>query len=248
MKFDWSRRRVLYGGLIVVPAAMCGSIAQAQAHDGCWVGEDRLHSQAPGQTTNPLDDEIIARSGIEGLDLALLQTLVRLSNLFGVLPGFVFYREPGQPNAKATNRDLTGSRPDGTVMLGIKLVRELLALELHPDAAVVAVCAHEFAHILSYSNGMIDRLRPTGASQLRAEQFADYMAGYFAGRRRLDKPDFPAVVFATTTQMYGGSTHGTPDQRSSAVQEGYLSAYLRHLEPQAATVRALDYALAIPVG
>ncbi|WP_433965180.1 hypothetical protein [Tunturiibacter gelidiferens] len=129
-------------------------------------------------------------------------------------------------------------------MLGLKLLKELLALPEHPDAAVVAVCAHEFAHIVSYSNGYISQLTPTPqSSPFRAEQFADYMAGYFAGRRKLDRPDFPAAVFATTTGMYGGYTHGNAKQRGDAVQEGFLCAYRRKLEPQAAIKRALQFAL-----
>jgi hypothetical protein len=241
MSIDWSRRQILFGGLLsILPSAMCVSLAHGQTYDGCWVEQNKINDQTGGV----VGDELIPNSGIDGLDLALVQTLEVLSTMFGVLPGFVYYRERGEPNAKATNVNLTKSRPDGTVMLGLRLVRDLLKLKTYPDAAVVAVCAHEFAHILSYSNGMISQLQPSGAPPFRAEQFADYMAGYFAGRRKLDQPAFPAVVFATTTQMYGGLTHGTAEQRSSAVQEGFLCAYVRKLEPQAATLRALNYALA----
>ena len=69
------------------------------------------------------------------------------------------------------------------------------------------------------------------------------MAGYFAGRRKLQHHSFPAAVFATTTSMYGGPTHGTSEQRGNAVQEGFLCAYVRKAEPQAAAQRALQFAL-----
>ena len=59
----------------------------------------------------------------------------------------------------------------------------------------------------------------------------------------MDRPDFPAAVFATTTGMYGGYTHGNAKQRGDAVQEGFLCAYTRKLEPQAAIQRALQFAL-----
>jgi hypothetical protein len=186
----------------------------------------------------------VFKSGVEGLEGALVRTLDMLSSMFGILPGFAYFHEKDEANAKATSVDLLKDRPDGTVLLGLKLLHNLLALP-ERDAGVIAVCAHEFAHIVSYSNGYISQLTPTaGSSPFRAEQFADYMAGYFAGRRKFEQPDFPAAVFATTTSMYGGTTHGNAQQRGNAVQEGFLCAFLRKLEPQAAIRRALQFAMA----
>jgi len=237
---DWSRRQVMCGGLLtVLQCAICGTSAHAEEYEGCWVGGSAVSDKSSSGDFSNLK----MNSGIDNFDLALVRTLDMLSDMFGVLPGFAFYEEPGAPDSRATNRDLTGKRPDGTVMIGMKLVRQLLALPEYPDAAIVAVCAHEFAHILSYSNGMIAQLSvPGNRSPIRAEQFADYMAGYFAGRRKLSQPTFPAVVFATTVQMYGTGTHGTPEQRSNAVESGFLTAWIRRLEPQAATRRAVEYA------
>ena len=245
---DWVNRRVVLGGLLaIIPAYACRAFSQSGGHSGCWFGP-------PHGKTSSFDDSsigdiaeggLVFKSGVDGLESALIQTLDMLSTMFGVLPGFAYFHEKGEPNALATSYDLTKKRPDGTVLLGLKLLRELLALQESPDAAVVAVCAHEFAHVVASSSGYIDaQLKPNSeSSPFRSEQFADYMAGYFAGRRKLDRHDFPAAVFATTTGMYGGSTHGTSEQRSNAVQEGFLCAYLRQLEPQKAIQRALDFAL-----
>jgi predicted metalloprotease len=91
---------------------------------------------------------------------------------------------------------------------------------------------------------MIGQLSPASTtSPFRAEQFADYMAGYYAGRRKLDDSDFPAVIFAHTTSLYGGGDHGTADQRGNAVQEGFLCAYYRKSEAIDAAQRALSFSL-----
>lgn len=187
--------------------------------------------------------DLVERSGVDGLEGALLHTLDHLSEMFGVLPGFSFYRERAEPNAKATSYDLLNNRPDGTVLFGTRLVRTLLDLPKDGDAAVVSVCAHEFAHVLSYSNGMYATLRPAGSTPFKAEQFADFMAGYYAGRRKLADASFPAVVFASSVSKYGGGTHGTSEQRAMAVEEGFLTAFTRKLEPTLAAQRALSFAM-----
>jgi hypothetical protein len=245
---DWVNRRVVLGGLLsIIPAYACRSFAQSTEYGGCWVGPSRgkASNYANSGVTDITGEALVYKSGVDGLELALVQTLDMLSGMFGVLPGFAYYREKDEPNAKATSFDLLKDRPDGTVLLGLKLLKDLRALPESPDAGVIAVCAHEFAHIVSYSNGYISQLTPTPhSSPFRAEQFADYMAGYFAGKRKLERPNFPAAVFATTTGMYGGSTHGNAEQRGNAVQEGFLCAYRRNLEPQKAIKRALEFALA----
>lgn len=211
---------------------------------GCWIPNTSAVSFMD-QHENGADliHELVERSGIEGLESALVLTLDHLREMFGILPGFSFYRERGSPNAKAMSIDLLGNRSDGTVLFGLQLLRSLLDLPRDGDAAIVSVCAHEFAHILSYSNGMYDTLRPPEASAFRSEQFADFMSGYYAGRRKLADDDFPAVVFASAVSRYGGGDHGTSQQRSLAVEEGFLAAYVRKLEPASASRHALSFSM-----
>jgi hypothetical protein len=250
MTVDWFRRRVLFGGLLtVVPLSVCPRCAKAQEYSGCWIDESSTHTFLNNhQSGQSLGAEVlVSKSGIDDLEGALVETLDMLSVMFGILPGFSYYRENDAPNAKATSHNFMKNRSDGTVLFGLKLLKNLLDLPVYRDTAIVAVCAHEFAHILSYSNGMIAQLSPPGnKSPLRSEQFADYMAGYFAGRRKLVKSNFHAEAFAVTTGMYGGGTHGTSKQREDAVKEGFLTAYYRKLEPQLASQRALTFALAGP--
>jgi hypothetical protein len=247
MTIDWSRRRLLLGGLLtVVPLSVCPSCAKAQEYSGCWTDDSSTQNLVGDhQSGQSAGEALVSKSGIDNLEEALVETLNMLSGLFGILPGFSYYRENGAPNAKATSYNFMKNRSDGTVLLGLKLLKNLLDLPENRDTAIVAVCAHEFAHILSYSNGMIDQLSPPGSkSSFRSEQFADYMAGYFAGRRKLLKSDFHAEAFAVTIGMYGDDTHGTAEERENAVKEGFLTAYYRKLEPQHASKRALTFALA----
>jgi hypothetical protein len=188
-------------------------------------------------------EPIEPRSGNSSLDRALAQSLATISREFGVLPGFAYYTEQSHMNALAMSEKRL-DHADGTVLFGLKLLRYLLGRE-RPDAAIIAVCAHEFGHILSYKNGMIRQLDPSGGRQpFRAEQFADFMAGYFAGRRKLVHSDFPAAVFAVTQNSFGGGSHGTPQQRGLAVQEGFLTAYQKRLEGSLAVQAGFNFAIA----
>ena len=172
----------------------------------------------------------------------MAQALGKLSRLFGVLPGFCYYDDGTQGNALATGEQLL-DRSDGTVMFGLSFLRELLSRPQHGDASIVAVCAHEYGHIVSYKYGQYEQLRTGGT--FRVEQFADYFAGYYAGNRKLERPDFPAVVFATTQRSFGGGgDHGTGEQRGEAVQAGFLAAYQQRLTP----AQARDAGLAFCMG
>lgn len=228
-----TRRTLIGGSVVTVLSSLCGcgrAIAQdAEDDHGCWLPRgsagDILRRASPPRVFSEGDEPMESRSGNSTLDRALARGLATISKTFGVLPGFAYYREQRGINARASPENLL-QRTDGTVVFGLGMLSYLLQ-KPHADAAILAVCAHEFGHILSYKNGMIDQLATGGA--FRAEQFADFMAGYFAGSRRLINPDYPAVVFATTQNAFGGGDHGTGEQRGEAVQTGYLAAYQKRL-------------------
>lgn len=246
-----TRRQAAFGGaLTLITAKMSCPSALAQiGGPGCWAGsqdEVTLFSKRGSQLAIP---KIVYDAPKYDIELALLQTLNDLHQRFGVLPGFAFFEENGSPNALASSIDFLGqsdpsnSRPDGTVLLGLNLLDQLMGFDIHPDAAVVAVCAHEFGHILSFRNGMIRELKPNkDTSPFRAEQFADFISGYYAGVRKLEDPDFPAVVFTHAIETYGGGAHGTSIQRTEAVMEGFKQAYYAKLQPVAGAAKGLEYA------
>lgn len=188
-----------------------------------------------------------SRSGDRYLDFALAQTLAKLSHTFGVLPGFSYYHEidEGDYNALATKEALL-DRTDGTVLFGLGMLGHLLRLSEKPDAAIVAVCAHEFGHLAAMRRGEMRRLAPDPTNPFRAEQHADFMSGFFAGLRSLEYPDYPAMIFATTFRSLGGAirgTHGTRDERGLAVAAGFTAAKEQRLSVVDGLDQAYRYAM-----
>ncbi|MFZ5746137.1 MAG: metalloprotease [Pseudomonadota bacterium] len=244
-----TRREVVLGGALTVLHATCAcGVAHAQGSvAGCWIPQD----QASGYIARATDARVYAngsermepRSGNAALDRALAQALAKIARTFEVLPAFTYLDDGNQPNAYATAEAML-DRTDGTVMFGLGFLKMLLARPERPDASIVAVCAHEFGHILSYKNGMIRQLAPTRGAPFRGEQFADFMAGYFAGTRKLEHADYPAVVFATTQRYFGGGDHGSGEQRGAAVQAGFLAGYQRRMSIGDAQQTGFNYAMA----
>lgn len=247
-----SRRRVVLNGLLtVIGGSCCARLAASTqpGHNGCWLAPDQaqpyfatareVHAYQNG------NERIEPRSGNSALDRALVQSLARLTNLLGVLPGFAYFDDSTRSNAKATNAPLL-DRTDGTVLFGLRLLQECLARPSNGDASIVAICAHEYGHILSFNNGMISTLDPPGSGDqgvFRAEQFADYIAGYYAGTRKRQNSDYPAVAFAITQRSFGGGDHGTGEQRGEAVEAGFLAAYQHRLEPTQAFQDGLQFSM-----
>lgn len=245
------RRQLVLGGLLtVLHGACCSMHAQAQplntGSGGCWlVGEDANAALRKATQVNSFEsgtEQMEPRSGNSALDKALARSLANISRTFNVLPGFTYYDDSGSPNAQATSRVLLGNT-DGTVLFGLAMLREVLRRPSNPDASIVAICAHEFGHILSYKNGMIQQLNPPGDGPFRGEQFADYMAGYFAGSRKLVSPSYPAVAFAVTQRDFGGGDHGSGLQRGQAVERGFIDAFQRRLTIGQAEQEALTFAM-----
>src|SRR5262249_46534616 len=162
-------------------------------------------------------------------DSALAQTLSRLTDLFGVLPGFCYYDDHDGPNAYATGATKL-ARADGTVLYGKRRLRNDLAKRESPEVEVAATCAHEFVHIVQFKHKLIARLNYGRSDVKRSELHADFLAGYFAGARKLQKAGYPAAVYATNGYADGDSSngrnhHGTPEERAAAVVRGFETAY-----------------------
>lgn len=218
---------------ILACAARCSHAAVARPQDpGCCIPAGRaqpfLARAAGAQVFSTGNEKLVRGSGSSQLDYALAQTLSMLSKRFGVLPAFSYYEEAeGEgANARATERRLL-DRTDGTVLLGLSMLSQLLQSTSHRDAAIVAVCAHEFGHVVAIKRGLQGKLVADPGSPFRGEQFADYMSGFFAGLRQLEEPEFPAVAFAATMRDLGGDvrgTHGTRMERGRAVVEGFKAA------------------------
>jgi hypothetical protein len=234
-----SRRDTVLGGLLTIGWTAAPCVCQAQAprttrRFGCMLGHDEAEPFFATSTEHQLfvtgNEEVIAKSGDREFDFALAQTLSRLAETFQVLPGFAYFDDFEKPNAYATNRKRM-DRADGTVLFGLNYLKRWLAQPESPDAAVAGVCAHEFGHIVQYKYGLDKVLNAGQPTVKRVELHADFLAGYFAGTRKLQKPDYPAAVIAA--QKYAGGNflvndrlhHGTPDERANAVVRGFEVAY-----------------------
>jgi hypothetical protein len=254
------RREVLTGGLVSLfwGAHACRHCAAQERRQnpvlGCAIPPERAGRFFGSASESRLyvtgREPMIPRSGDRDFDFALAQTLARLSTAFDVRPGFAYFDDFDAMNAYATSA-VRSNGPDGTVLFGERLLRHLMRALEHPDAAVAAVCAHEFAHILQFKRQLDRPLMRPGSSVRRVELQADFFAGYFAGLRRRERPDFPAAVFAATKHAMGDDRihdpqhHGTPDERGQAVVRGFDAGFRQgHGLPQAIEA-AVAYARAL---
>jgi hypothetical protein len=225
-----TKREALLGGLVTIVTASVSNVCFGQSHSvaGCVLSAADAQSFVGNVSTQlQLPERLIGHSGNNDFDYALAQTLSKLSDVFGVLPGFAYYNVNSY-NALATSRRLA-SNIDGTILFGRDLLFTLLAKLENPDAAVAAVCAHEFGHIVQFKNGLaLTRNQPTVK---RAELHADFLAGFYAGQRKLERSDFPAAVFAATQEQMGDyaftdrNHHGRPNERAAAIVRGFEVAY-----------------------
>jgi len=229
-----SRREVVLGGLLAVGFVPTCACAQSETF-GCVISDARivsmLGSRPPAFAFNIDNDMVENGSGNKDFDRALAITLAKISERFNILPGFAFFGEGNEgPNAFASQSRRLG-RSDGSVVFGKAMFNLLMRSADHPEVGVAAVCSHEFGHILQFRMGLQNRLVGPDRRVKRLELHADYLAGYFAGLRKKERPDFPAAVFALTQYNFGDTLytnvdhHGTPDERGQAVVAGFEAAY-----------------------
>jgi hypothetical protein len=245
-----NRRMVILGGvlqIVSIPSAFC-----QDRYFGCLISNQQTQSQLRGATQfGYSSDATMGSSGDKNLDLALAHSLAYLSDSFSVLPGFAFLDDVSGPNAYASLSNALG-RADGSVMLGIRLLNKLLQEPEAPDAQIAAVCAHEFGHICQFKHNVISILEKGYRTAKRVELHADYLAGAFAGLRRLQKSDFPAAVVALAQFNVGDHQkdhpdhHGTPEERGQAVVQGYKATFERREDFITTFWKGVEYARYIP--
>lgn len=229
-----TRREVVLGGALTIVFGSAQSACTRTGYSGgCLLSADAAGPLlgAPNTLHAGVEDgKVMPRFGNRELDYALAQTLGMLVDTFKVFPKFAFLGNFEILNAYATPGSFF-SQTDGTVLFGMGLLNALFSWDNHPEIAVATICAHEFGHIVQFKNGLINRLQGSASTMQPVELHADFLAGYFAGIRKLARPSFPALVFATTQFRFGdydfGSPehHGTPDQRAAAIVRGFQAAY-----------------------
>lgn len=224
-------RRQLFATAAAPVLCTCRAWAQRIAPRGCVLTAeeaDRLEPVA-AQLSPPGLSTPIPHSSDRLFDRALAQSLYRLSEVLAVVPGFGFYDDYDGPNAYALPQPRLGG-VDGTVLFGLRFLEMLRRVPENPEVGVLAVCAHEFGHILQFKHGLWRSLVSKTSSK-RLELQADYFSGYFTGTRRLERPAFPAAHAALAhfrmgdTAFNSANHHGTPDERGAAFVRGYEVAF-----------------------
>jgi hypothetical protein len=172
---------------------------------------------------------------LPALDRGLTNEVLMMRSVFGADPDVYYYSDELSPNAFAAREQLGGHpAPDGTIGLGITLCQSLLRRYSGPssysqgDHAVVAVLAHEFAHILQFKKGL--QTSPVRRMELQA----DFLAGCYMAGRAIDLWRWDvANMQQAAEQMFSigdfnfnnPGHHGTPPQRLDAYLGGARLAF-----------------------
>lgn len=244
-----TRRMVLLGGLLTIVFGYCkASDSVHQSHGGCVLNVDDADKYLSNANVLSFsnDDVPIIKTNNADFNRALAVALSNISRTFEVLPGFAFFDDSSSQNAYATPL-VKLNRTDGTVMFGMGMLNKLMQTDEHPSIAVTAVCAHEFGHILQFKHGLINEVNAGQSTVKRSELQADYLAGFYAGVKKLQTPTYAAVVFAKTMNSFGDTAfndrghHGTPEERAGAIRAGFNLAFRERKGLDEAIQQSVDY-------
>lgn len=170
---------------------------------------------------------ILSGTGTPSIDRALVQELQAQSSFFRVRPAFYVYSS-GIQNAMATP-EIFPSTPetDGTVLYHLDLLTEHLNSAHYGGSIVAGVIAHEFAHILQFSEpGLYERLLDRHGTVKFLELHADFIAGYYMGTKFGDRPQDLETLSRKIFELGDNNFtnighHGTPQERHVALRSGF---------------------------
>jgi predicted metalloprotease len=118
----------------------------------------------------------------------------------------------------------------GTVLFGRAMLKKALADTANGDMFVMGICAHEFGHIVQYSSGVRTRLTANQQTGKLLELHADFLAGHYIGLRNEKYSPSELVALGRSWQGIGDTAytdpthHGTPEERLSAMEQGFRIA------------------------
>lgn len=168
--------------------------------------------------------------GDRGVDKLSYDEVNVLTRYFGLSPAFVFFDDSQAPNALATPEQINPQYDDGSVLLGITLLRHIRGKGPYADAAQVAIMAHEWGHIMQFSQNLF----VGGRNQ---ELHADILSGWYLGAkyRWFEDRGMRADARGAAQQLYevgdrnfnDPNHHGTPEQRVTAGTIGFDMGYQR---------------------
>ena len=180
-----------------------------------------------------------------------------IGNILMLRPGFGFYGGEDSTNAYATPRNIFEDSRDGTIILGLNLVKnEIKKGPYSWQGAITFIHAHEFAHIAQYNYDYNEG--PTPLKELHADAMGGLIMGHLvmtkvlmerrlpwrirllrAERRRREIVHAAQSIFSFGDYKFNNPNHhGTPRQRLKAFKIGYK--FLFRKRGQITTDRALQ--------
>ena len=239
-----SRRSATRLGLAALGTLATARLAPARAEgrigldpiQGCCLWGPAFSRYVSGVLLERSSNPAAETTGIRRFDLALGTALNEMASLFQVRPGFGFFDGEYSDNAFAQPEVLLPGTSFGTVSVGRALLRNALYRSADDDLAALTICAHEFAHIAQYRYRCVERLQRGERTKRRLELHADFLAGFYLGRRRFDyRPAQLRNVVQTFMQL--GDTnftevehHGTPLERAAALDAGFRMGRARDFQ------------------
>lgn len=239
-----SRRSVLTGAAALSAAGICGVQAKAAGPmGGCFISPADFNAIRSSQAFNGSAAKLFDRdkhlrtTGDKAMDKALDATIKKLSDLFGQVPAFGFYRESDYPgvgaeNAFATTENTAIPGTWGTVAFGTTLFEREMNKFDATGSTIVAVIAHEFAHIWAFRRGVMDDLNAGQPTVKRSELHADYLAGFFLGMRKRANSAIKLQAAGDLFHRLGDNNfnssnhHGTSTERVAAAERGFRTGYV----------------------
>jgi hypothetical protein len=188
---------------------------------------------------------ILRSTGNHTLDIAFDRALKRISDTFGVTPGFGFYDDSDSPNAWAMPRSLI-PQTAGTILFGRQLFSTLLDID-DSGISIIQVSAHEFGHIQQYASGKYEQIGAAQPTSKRIELHADFVSGYYLGLLKVGHPD--ASLWKAGQKIYefgdygynNPRHHGTPEQRVMSAEAGFKLSYFQKKDFDYAFRAGIDY-------
>ncbi len=169
----------------------------------------------------PTRDEFFEDTGNAEIDRAIQREMASLRERFGVTPDVRILDDRPSPQAWASLSSIA-PKTLGTIALGRRLLREQVYVGDHAAIALAGIMAHECSHIVQWQRGS----RLVGRER---ELHADYLAGWYLGRRagkdfksRRKVRAFAKTLFAKGDHAFASPHHhGTPHERSASFLLGF---------------------------
>lgn len=232
------------------------SLASTPLSQGCFLtkeGYENYRSQRQpvfAVTENLLGSRSSPSTGNFEVDLQLNRAIKTAADILGVNPTFTFFdpdRLRGENELKGMNAFAwpVGILPGTVGLVGFGIMRFRSELYAYDDTGTTVMCiiAHEFGHCIQF-----ERNYWSDVKGLRCEINADFLAGYYLGRRKLS---VPKLEFSRATELFErlgrpgngdpNRDHGNSQERVQAARAGFEAGFDKRMTLNEAINAGWDY-------